>query len=60
MPKVNQRTSINYSQACNNIEKGQKKANDDYVTINGKKVKMGDDGKVDINMNKPTPEDDDL
>jgi hypothetical protein len=30
------------------------------VTINGKKVKMGDDGKVDINMNKPAPDDDDL
>ncbi|CAD8047301.1 unnamed protein product [Paramecium sonneborni] len=46
--------------SCKDIEKGQRKQNDDYVTINGKKVKMGDDGKVDINMNKPAPDDDDL
>jgi hypothetical protein len=30
------------------------------VTINGKKVKMGDDGKVDINMSGDQPPDDDL
>lgn len=42
------------------MEKGTRKGNDDYVTINGKKVKMGDDGKVDINMANDAPPDDDL
>lgn len=46
--------------ACEGVEKGARKANDDYVTINGKKVKMGDDGKVDINMAGDQPPDDDL
>ena len=49
-----------YKQACKNIERGQRKGNDDYVTINGKKVKMNDDGRVDVNMQSGPSDNDDL